>query len=63
MHSLVGPKVTILHTLNFVRLAWLWPKECSIHPKLKDALADFANGKSDSVRIFLQLYSITDFNQ
>ena len=27
------------------------------------ALADFANGTSDSVWIFLQLYSITDFNQ
>ena len=27
------------------------------------ALADFANGTSDSVWIFVQLYSITDFNQ
>ena len=27
------------------------------------ALANFANCTSDSVRIFLQLYSITDFNQ
>ena len=27
------------------------------------ALANFANGTSDSVQIFLRLYSVTDFNQ
>ena len=27
------------------------------------ALADFANGTSNSVQIFLCLYSVTDFNQ
>ena len=31
--------------------------------QLYRALADFANGTSDSVRIFLWLYSVTDFNQ
>ena len=32
-------------------------------PQMYCALSDFANGTSDSVRIFLRLYSVTDFNQ